>query len=91
MNEDGTDPGCPYCANESEKDNAIFLLDITYRNEIIEALYSTGIFYLEEGDYLTVTITPKEGSLRSNIKNMFFGTNRDIKGKSFTYGGEVNK
>jgi Zn finger protein HypA/HybF involved in hydrogenase expression len=89
LNEDGSDPGCPYCNLELEKENVILYFDTTFTSDILNKLYSGGIYYLKQGDYFTITVTPRNKSLRSNIQKMFFGTNQIIPGKRYTFGGEV--
>ncbi|MHB8127496.1 MAG: hypothetical protein ACYDEX_00655, partial [Mobilitalea sp.] len=89
INEDGSDPGCPYCVQDAEKDNAIFLFENTYTTVILTILYNDGLFNLNKGDYLTVTLTQKDVSIRAKLKNIFFGTNKGIANKKFTFGGEV--
>lgn len=88
---DGSDPGCPYCNQEENKEKAVFYFENTYTAEIIETLYRDGIYQLREGDYLTITVTKRNTSLRSKIKSLFFGANREIAGKKYTFGGEVLK
>jgi rubrerythrin len=88
LNEDNSDPGCPFCY-ETDKEEAIFYFETIYTTEIINELYEDGIFYLVEGDYLTITVTKRDVSLRSGLKKMFFGTNSGIIKKKYTFGGEV--
>lgn len=89
INDDGSDPGCPYCALTANRDSAIFYFDTTYTSDIINSLYTDGIFHLKKGDYLTITVTQRDASVRSKIKKMFFGTNSGISRKKYTFGGEV--
>ena len=89
LNEDGSDPGCPYCELGRNKDNAIFYFDITYTTEIMNALYDTGRYNLQSGDYLTITVTPRNTSLRFKLQNMFFRTSLAGRSEKFTLGGEV--
>ncbi len=88
LNEDGTDPGCPFCEGY-DKDEVITYLEDTYTPEILESLIETGEYHLKKGDYLTITIIPKDASVRSRLRKMFFGTNSGMKNRRFTYGGEV--
>ena len=87
LNEDGSDPGCPYCS-DSTSVSGIAYLDVVYTSEILEILYGTGVYEIPEGDYFTIVITKEK--FTSQVKNSFFmhynflGTN-----KKFTYGGEV--
>lgn len=90
LNDDGTDPGCPYCVREEDKDTAIFYFDIIYTPDILSSLYTDGRFAFKKGDYLTVTIIQRDASVRSRMKKMFFGTNRGISNRKYTFGGEVS-
>lgn len=89
MDEDGTDPGCPFCDEIGTKAHAIIYFDITYTNEILETLYAKGVYQLNKGDYITITITPKNTSIRWRLQLMFFGTSRKYKERTYVYGGEV--
>jgi Zn finger protein HypA/HybF involved in hydrogenase expression len=89
LNDDGSDPGCPYCAQEGARDKAVFYFDTTYTADLLLRLYSDGIYYLDEGDYITVTVTQKNVSLRTKLKNIFFGINHKVTGKNYSFGGEV--
>jgi Zn finger protein HypA/HybF involved in hydrogenase expression len=88
LNEDGSDPGCPYCES-GDKDKGVLYFSSTYTDEIVEALYTDGFYKLAEGDYLTVIIAPGNKSIRSKLKNMFFKTNAGVKNQKYTFGGEV--
>lgn len=88
LNDDGSDPGCPYCLFEKEKDNAILYFDITYTNEILESICRDGKYTLKNGDYLTITVTPRHSSFRAILSKISFGINSDIK-RTYTFGGEV--
>lgn len=89
LNADGSDPGCPFCILDTIKDNAVFFFDNTYTSDIVEILYADGIYYLQHGDYLTITVTQRSTSLRSTLQKMFFGSVRGMKEKTYTFGGEV--
>lgn len=89
LNEDGTDPGCPVCAQGTDSEDAVYYFDTTYTSDIIESLYNNGIFHLQLGDYLTVRITVRETSLRSRVQNLFHGDDAEEKKQSYLYGGEV--
>lgn len=87
-NEDGSDPGCPYCIS-SERNGTVLYFDSTGTLEILGQLFRDGSFPLKQGDYLTITIIPKDSSIRSKLKKMFFGTNTGILKRKYTFGGEV--
>jgi Zn finger protein HypA/HybF involved in hydrogenase expression len=85
LNEDGSDPGCPYCSGTEGKAEALFYFDTTYTNTIIEQIYTHGEYHLEKGDYLKITIKPRNVSILSKLLNMFSGFAK----KEYTFGGEV--
>lgn len=89
LDEDGTDPGCPYCLADTTLDNAIFYYNTTYTKEIIDTLYAQGRYTLNPGDYITVTVIPKNRSIWSRLQQLFFGTTTIGKRQRFTFGGEV--
>ncbi|MBH1940640.1 bacterial Ig-like domain-containing protein [Mobilitalea sibirica] len=89
LNHDGTDQGCPHCDISTTMNNAILLIDVTYTSDIIATLYEEGIYYMKEGDLLTVTVTPRKTSLRHRISQMFFKGGVGTPEKKYTFGGEV--
>ena len=88
LNDDGSDPGCPYCT-DADRDAAVFYFNTTYTSEIIRIFYRDGKIQLTSGDYLTVTIIRRDVSIRSKLKRLFFGTNRGVSRKKHTFGGEI--
>ena len=88
LNEDGTDPGCPFCEGY-DKDGVVTYFEAAYTPEILQVLIDTGEYHLKKGDYLTITIIPRNVSVRARLRRIFFGTNSRIENKKFTYGGEV--
>jgi len=89
LNEGGIDNGCPICNEETDLSDATFYFDTTYTSDILETLYRDGIYYLEQGDYLTVKVTRRGASLRLRIQNMFQIDDAKVKKQSYLYGGEV--
>ncbi|MDD4112811.1 MAG: hypothetical protein PHC56_07240, partial [Herbinix sp.] len=85
---DGTDLGCPFCHEEDEASNIAYF-DITYTREILDTIYSIGVYYLQEGNYLTVIVTKKNKSLMYHLQKTFFSTSMLGRKKRFIYGGEV--
>jgi hypothetical protein len=88
LNNDGSDPGCPICAQETEQAEAVFYFETTYTGDIMDALYEDGIYHMERGDFLTVTITVRTTSVRTKIINLFKNKD-DIKKPGYTYGGRL--
>ena len=89
LNEDGSDPGCPYCLLAESSEEAIFYFDTTFTDAIIETLYLEGIYYLNEGDYITVNVSTRGYSITRKIETMFKKSNDAIPKKRYTFGGEV--
>ncbi len=89
LEEDGTDKGCPYCNEDTDKNNAIFYFDITFTNEIVSILYEDGVYYLNSGDYLTVEVVQRDVSIRSKLAKMPFFNENIQKKKRYIFGGEV--
>jgi hypothetical protein len=87
-NEDGTDPGCPYC-NEKDSIGTVSYYDITYLDEILDTIYNDNAYYFKSGNYITIRVIKKDKSLLVKVQNMFFRTASLGRKKEFTYGGEV--
>jgi Zn finger protein HypA/HybF involved in hydrogenase expression len=85
LNADGSDPGCPYCSGTVDKEESLFYFDTTYTRFIIDAIYTNGEFPLKKGDYLKITIRPRNESILSKLLNMFTGFLK----REYTFGGEV--
>jgi rubrerythrin len=88
LNEDGSDPGCPFCVIGDHIGIVIFY-DITYLPEILEELYTVGTYYFDQNNFLTVRVTKRDHSLvaklqETSLKLVMLGRKR-----RFTYGGEV--
>ena len=75
---------CPYCAsNQGEKAGDYYIMSFT--EEILEKLYTVGIYYMNAGDYVSVKVTMKtQGSIYSF--NLFHRKKEEL---PLTYGGEV--
>lgn len=89
LNDDGTDPGCPYCKIEDEVDT-VYYFDITYLAEIIDTLYTEGIYYFDHGNYITLNVVKRDMSRLYKMQNMFFKTAMIGRKKRYIYGGEVS-
>lgn len=87
-NEDGSDPGCPYC-NISDSLSTIYYFDITYTNEMLEAVYTHGKYEFADGNFLIIKLTKKDRSLLTKTQKMFFKTSLFGRKKRMIYGGEV--
>ncbi len=90
LNEDGTDPGCPFCAI-GESHGVVIFYDITYLPEILEKLYTDGVYYFDKSNFLTVRVTKRNVSLAAKIQkeSIFAKMMMSGKRKRFVYGGEV--
>ena len=87
MNNDGSDPGCPYCLYVIDGKQKHVYYDITYTTKILETLYSENIFEMKAGDYITIIITKKNKSIRSQIMDWFrLGKNVN---DTLIFGGEI--
>ncbi len=90
LNEDGSDPGCPYCIISNEQDVSVYFFDITYTAEILETIYRDGIYYFEDNHYLTIRVTKKDKSLLFKIqKTSLFKLSILGRKKRYIYGGKV--
>jgi len=87
INKEDSDPGCPYCMKVNEGEQAILYYDKTYTAQIIETLYSQKIYQLKAGDYITIIVTKKNRSIRSQIMSLF-GMDKE-ENKTITFGGEI--
>lgn len=88
LNEDGSDPGCPYCLIE-EDTGTVYYFDIVYINEILETVYSNGRYIFKAGNYITVTVTKKNVSLFYHMQNTFFRTAMLGTKKKYIHGGGI--
>jgi hypothetical protein len=88
-NNDGTDPGCPFCHIGNGLSN-ISYFDITYTSEILDTVYSVGMYYFDEGNYVSIIVIKKDKSLLYRLQNTFFSTSLLGRKKRFIYGGEVH-
>jgi len=65
LHPDGTDPGCPYCKAKIPvfTGNVLEYSKNSYSKEIVELLYTEGIYYMYLGDIFTVNINSNEKPL----------------------------
>lgn len=88
LNEDGTDPGCPYCVTGSYK-GTVNYYDITYISDILDRVYTSGAYHFSKGNYITIKVVKRDKSLLYKLQKMFFKTSLLGRKKVFVYGGEV--
>ena len=84
LNDDGTDPGCPYCSDSNQAVSNTYL-SITYTDEILKKLYEDGQYDIPEGDYISITISRRDPLVKVNslLHLHILKTN-----PKFTYGGK---
>ena len=88
LEEDGSDSGCPYCMDSVHSSQSKYYLDCVYMTTILEELAKNGVYYFEEGDFITLSITPKSTSYLQKLKHMF--TINHDKIRSYSYGGKIH-
>jgi Zn finger protein HypA/HybF involved in hydrogenase expression len=88
LNADGSNPGCPYCDNINGNSITQEYFDCIYTDDIIKKLYETGIYALEQGDYITVTVIPKGTSVLDKLQGLFLYAPKP--NKQYSYGGQIN-
>jgi rubrerythrin len=88
LNEDGSDPGCPYCNIDEISGTSTNYIECIYTNEIINILYEEGIYTLKKGDYFTVEVHKKTASVYDRLRNIWKTEHAEF--KQFTYGGRIN-
>lgn len=89
-NADGTDPGCPFC-NTSEEISKVIYFEITYTTDILNEVYSNGVYHFDKGNYISVIVIKKNKSLLYRLQKTFFGTSLLGRKKRFIYGGNIQK
>lgn len=87
FNDDGSDPGCPYCFDGNDTDQKVVYYDITYTSTILETLYRHNVFEMKAGDYITITITKKSKAIGLLYRD-FFRLGKKEK-SPLTFGGEI--
>lgn len=88
INDIESDQGCPFC-HSNEDINKVLYFDITYTNEILERVYSSGSYHFQKGNYITVIVTKKNKSLLYQLQSTFFASSILGRKKRYIYGGEV--
>ncbi len=82
--DDGSDEICPYC-NDSNKEIIQPYMDKTYTKDILEKLYTSGIYYFNKGDYFTVNVRNASKGPVINLLEVFYNDTN----KNYSYGGMV--
>ncbi|MDF2590220.1 MAG: hypothetical protein K0S41_4063 [Anaerocolumna sp.] len=70
---DDTDPGCPYCAALIPvfTGNVLKYFTIIEKNEILTEVYEeSGIYYFDQGDYITIKVMNKSDTLATKFINI---------------------
>jgi len=88
LDEDGTDPGCPYCRLEGSH-STVRYYDIKYTSEILDELYENGVYRFDKGNFITIRLIKRDKSVLYQLQNMFFKTTLPGRMKKFIFGGEV--
>lgn len=88
LDEDGNDPGCPYCDEPINSFNSQYYSNCVYTSEILDELFTNGIYYFKDGDYVTIRITPRSTSYLQKLQHIFTIYNKE--NNSYSYGGEVH-
>lgn len=86
--EDGTDPGCPYC-RLGVSNGTVRYYNIRYTSEILDELYEKGIYHFKKGNYITIRLIKRDKSLLYRLQKMFFKTAMLGRIKRFVFGGEI--
>ena len=69
LEQDGSDPGCPYCAIPELDDTRYY--DLTFTNEVTEHIFVDGYYFLEAGDLLSVEVSPRVESFWMQLQFIF--------------------
>ncbi len=77
LNEDGTDPGCPYCAGAEGiegKTGGEYYTDMIYTSQILASLQAYGYIELEKGDSFTIRVAPRNKTIAHIVSDFFVKT-----------------
>ncbi len=87
LNDDGSDPGCPYCS-DIHSSVTMSYLKVTYTAQILENLYVNGVYTIPSGEYFTLILVPQ--NIRSGIHNVsILHCNLLSPTKIYSYGGQI--
>lgn len=87
LNDDGSDPGCPYCMlDDSEEIHDDYFICI-YTREILKELDNNEIYHFLCGDYFTVTIIPIGISYLDKLQSIFYSNITDK--QKYSCGGVI--
>lgn len=90
LNEDGSDPGCPYCESSKGLGEEVCYFDIAYTDEILERVYHDGIYEFDHKNYITIRVSKMDKSLLTRIQSTFFRTAMFVRKRRYIHGGKVN-
>lgn len=86
LNDDGSDPGCPYCMN-TDLDKGTEYITILFTKDILQELELNNKIIFNKGDYITVkTITRELGDKKNFLKTLY---NLDRNKNEVIYGGRI--
>ncbi len=88
LNEDGSDPGCPYCVI-AESHEVVYYYNITYTYEILEELYKNGSYIFDKRNYINISVTKEDISILKKLQKFSVKAVLLSRKKKFMYGGEV--
>lgn len=71
-------------------EDAKSFMECIYTKDILNQLYKTSIYYLNSGDYITVTVRLLNISIYVKLENMFHLVSADTDYKKYSYGGMVD-
>jgi len=86
--DDGSDPGCPFCRIEGEVSNVLYF-DIKYTYEILDEVYYSGVYYFKKGNYISIRVVKKDKSILYRLQRTFFFTSLIGRKREYIFGGEV--
>jgi len=76
LNTDDNNPSCPHCIIDAV-DKAEKFYTMSYTEEILEQLYRDGVYYLNEGDAVSISITRQETNGIAMVFDWMFRRFRD--------------
>ncbi len=77
LNQDGSDPGCPYCAGAEgidEDNRGTYYTDMMYTAEVLAWLGTYGTIEFDNGDSFTIRVRPKTKTIAHRVSDFFVKT-----------------